>query len=209
MHRITLLILGLLAVSGCSKDRSVNPIEPLDNIRPQERQAVIEQVAPSHIAKSWDFRWSNWGDSPVTVDRQEPHSIDHIYIDGYATTSILRYGVWDEFTFPPNSKVGVWVTFTFLDSRLVAGNYEFHGITSDQTTTLKTALTTRYGASSVAANDSTATDWTKSTRTRVRLNPATDSKPHPTLRYVDLDNLAALERAIDYNNFPVRVVVPD
>ena len=157
-------------------------------------------VCAAGLAESeyYDFRWSRWGDSKEDVQSTELDTLTYSQVDSTLETGSVT-GV---LMFSEEISDTVTVSYSFTDNALSAGSYAFGtDVPSSRLDTIKTVLDGRYGVSEETEGH---TLWRRNERTWVRLYAATQDDPM-RIDYV----VRSTGGGSDYNDLPLRVVVPD
>ena len=156
----------------------------------------------SDTAGRFDFRWSRWGDSKDTVQTKEPGSLTFTIEDGMDETGSTT----DVLTFTETLFDTVTVRYKFLGNELWGGGYVFSSSVSDSLKkALRSTLDDRYGISEVFDGNSF---WKRNEDTWVVLYPET-TESNMILSYFEESMLYHLTGNYEYNDLPVRVVVPE
>ena len=155
--------------------------------------------------QQFDFRFSNWGDNEETVASNEPGEfvLNHIH-GGKSTKESEGYAV-AVLKFSDVVQDTVDVTYGFQGGLLVFGFYDF-SMTAPAVRfdTIRTELNTRYGPGTLSDS---SWSWNKGNRTFVFLFPATTWRGI-RIAYVDINGQLDREAEEEYNELPLRVIVP-
>ena len=170
-----------------------------------------EEVKPEHTPfhEIYDFRWSIWGDTIDEVLAVDTSGLeyDDENVTGYGQST--RISMITTFILKISDTVSDTssVEYEFIDGALHAGHYWFSDhMTTETANMLLDELNTRYG-DPVSQTDERI-DWIKNSDTPVYLNmPSTTANGCLHYRSAEYDILS--ERADNYNNLPIRPVVPD
>ncbi len=153
----------------------------------------------------YDFRWNMWGDTKDQVQDAEPNHLEFIVDDGGNDARVEMAYTDDTFEFSDSTTDSVNVTYSFVGGRLVTGAYAFsHPPMSSVVTMVKDKLTEQYGDSFLIG---TFESWQKNDYTAVSVL-ASDSTNTQFLYYHE-DYLGLLVDAWNYNDLPLRPVVPE
>lgn len=156
----------------------------------------------SDTAGRYDFRWSRWGDSKDTVESKEPGTLTFTIDDGMDETGTTT----DVLTFTESIFDTVTVRYRFLGNELWGGGYVFSSSVSDSLKdALRSTLNDRYGISEEVDGN---TLWKRNEDTWIVLYPAT-TESNMLLGYFEESMLYNLTGNYEYNDLPVRVVVPE
>ena len=170
-----------------------------------------EEVKPEHTPfhEIYDFRWSNWGDTIDDVLAVDTSGLefDDENVTGYGRST--RISMFTTFILKISDTVSDTssVEYEFIDDVLHAGHYWFSDhMTTETANMLLDELNTRYG-DPVSQTDERI-DWVKNSDTPVYLSMPSDST-NGCLHYQSAEYDILSERADNYNNLPIRPVVPD
>ena len=161
---------------------------------------MIVPVCAAGLAESdyYDFRWSRWGDSKEEVQSTELDTLTYSQTDSTRETG----EVTGLLQFSDEISDTVTVSYLFSDNALSSGSYAFASdVPSSRQDSIQSVLDERYGVREEADG---YTYWRRNERTWVRLYAATQDDP---MRIVYLERSTGSDS--DYNDLPLRVVIPE
>ena len=202
--RVLILVLAVF-VYGCSNNNS--PVSSSIPTPERVRLTAHPDGDDTPIHETYDFRWSNWNDTKAKVTAIEPGALRIELHDGSGLSALESAWTSDDFIFATGDTIAVVVEYEFAGDEMFAGHYWFdETMTPPLTESLIEVLTDQYGAT-VEETDDRIT-WMKNGDTEVYIT-ITDDGSGGCLHYYSPDADEKVEKAKNYNDLPVRPVVPD